>query len=69
MDELLCVIELLIVIGPRHIINKGFKVQQSPLLPEKLTNLITSCGIDVVGSFYFTKKIGIEDRNIHLMGC
>ena len=32
MDELLYVIELLIITGPRHIIDKRFKVQEYPLL-------------------------------------
>ena len=32
VDELLCVIELLIVKGPQHIIVKSFKVQASPLM-------------------------------------
>ena len=37
MDELLCMIELLVVIGPQHIIDKSFKVQEYPLLLKTLT--------------------------------
>ena len=37
MDELLCMIELLFVTSPQHIIDKKFKVQESPLLLKTLT--------------------------------
>ena len=37
MDELLRVIELSIVTSPQHIIDKSFKVQESPLLLKKVT--------------------------------
>ena len=39
MDELLYVIELLIVTGPQHIIDKSFKVQEYPLLMKTLAPL------------------------------
>ena len=37
MDELLCVIELLIVAGPQHTTDKSFKVQESLLLLKIVT--------------------------------
>ena len=37
MDELLCVIELLIVTSPQHITDKSVKVQEYPLLFKTLT--------------------------------
>ena len=40
MDELLCVIELLIVTGPQHIIDKSFKAQESPLFLKTLTRFM-----------------------------
>ena len=38
VDELLCVIEFLNVTSPQRIIDKSFKVQESPLLLKTLTH-------------------------------
>ena len=54
MDELLCVIELLIVTCPQHIIDKSFKVQESPLLLKTLTpkNGTQTYHIELLIDFY-----------------
>ena len=61
MDELLCIIELLIIRDPQHIINKKFKVQASPLLLKTLTTYI----IFIKLNYFFLKSIMLNTF-IHL---
>ena len=53
MDELLCMIKLLIFRGPQHIINKSFKVQKYPLLLKTLTNSMCMLEVSDTNSYKF----------------
>ena len=54
MDELLCVIELLIVTGPQHIIDKSFKVQVSSIFAQTSTSLMCGTMKEIGGNSWKT---------------